>query len=84
MSTKTGPRTHEPLIRISKRTGISRMKALGHYDALALPLLLALVVSGLSFSPLCKAEPHEGLYRPCSKGAFGTAKRCLGHHPRLP
>jgi simple sugar transport system permease protein len=61
----------EPLIRISKRTGISRGKAWG---IRALALLLALIVSGLVIFAIVKLSPLK-VYLAMFQGAFGTSKR---------
>lgn len=61
----------EPLIRISKRTGISRGKAWG---IRAIALLLALVVAGLVIFAIVKLSPLK-IYAAMFEGAFGTTKR---------
>jgi ABC-type uncharacterized transport system permease subunit len=61
----------EPLIRISKRTGIARGKAWG---IRAIALILALVVSGLVIFAIVKLSPLK-VYAAMFEGAFGTTKR---------
>lgn len=61
----------EPLIRISKRTGISRGKAWG---IRGLALLLSLVVSGLVIFAIVKLSPIK-VYLAMFDGAFSTSKR---------
>lgn len=61
----------EPLIRISKRTNISRGKAWG---IRALALVLALMVSGLVIFLIVKLSPLK-VYAAMFDGAFGTSKR---------
>jgi len=61
----------EPLIRISKRTHISRPRAWG---IRAIALVLALAVSGLVIFAIVKLSPIK-VYGAMFQGAFGTAKR---------
>jgi ABC-type uncharacterized transport system, permease component len=61
----------EPLIRISKRTGISRGKA---WTIRGVALLLALIVSGLVIFAIVKLSPLK-VYGAMFEGAFGTSKR---------
>lgn len=70
MSTKQHEHS-EPLIRISKRAGISRLKAWG---IRAIALLLALVVSGLAIFSIVKLSPLK-VYIAMFEGAFGTSMR---------
>ncbi|MEG1593836.1 MAG: ABC transporter permease, partial [Oscillibacter sp.] len=58
---------HEPLIRISKRVGISTPKAWGIRAA---ALLLSLVVSGLVIFAIVKMNPIK-VYEAMFEGAFG-------------
>ena len=62
---------HEPLIRISKRVGISTGKAWG---IRAIALLLALVVSGFVIFAIVKLNPLK-VYQAMFDGAFGTPRR---------
>lgn len=61
----------EPLIRISKRTNISRGKSWG---IRAIALVLALIVSGLVIFLIVKLSPLK-IYAAMFNGAFGTTKR---------
>ena len=61
----------EPLFRISKRTGISKPKAL---FIRAAALLLALIVSGLVIFSIVKLSPLK-VYVAMFEGAFGTSRR---------
>ncbi|MEG1988823.1 MAG: ABC transporter permease [Oscillibacter sp.] len=61
----------EPLIRISKRVGISTPKAWGIRAA---ALLLSLVVSGLVIFAIVKMNPIK-VYEAMFEGAFGTTRR---------
>lgn len=70
MSTVTHEHS-EPMIRISKRTGISRPKAWG---IRAIALVLALVVSGLVIFAIVKLSPLK-VYDAMFEGAFGSVKR---------
>ena len=62
---------NEPLIRISKRTGIATPKAWG---IRAIALVLALIVSGLVIYAIVKLSPLK-VYGAMFEGAFGTSKR---------
>jgi general nucleoside transport system permease protein len=68
----TAGREHkEPLIRISKRTGISHGKAWG---IRGIALLLSLVVSGFVIFAIVKLSPIK-VYAAMFDGAFSTPKR---------
>ena len=70
MSVKTD-QIHEPLIRMSKRSGIST----GLSIAIRLAaVVLALIVSGLVIFAIVKLNPVD-VYIAMYQGAFGTAKR---------
>jgi len=61
----------EPLIRISKRTGISTGKAWG---IRAIAIVLALAVAGLVIFAIVKLNPVK-VYQTMFDGAFGTSRR---------
>jgi simple sugar transport system permease protein len=62
---------HEPLIRISKREGITRTQS-GLIRLLS--LLLALIVSGIVIVCIVRINPFK-VYATMASGAFGTSKR---------
>lgn len=62
---------HEPLIRIAKRTSISKGKSV---MVRLIAILLALVVSGLFIYSIVKLNPLN-VYVSMFQGAFGTSKR---------
>ena len=61
----------EPLLRITKRDGISRPKA---YGIRVVAVLLSLVVSGIFIFAVTKLNPVE-VYKGIYDGAFGTTRR---------
>ncbi|MCI1726557.1 MAG: ABC transporter permease [Lachnospiraceae bacterium] len=70
MSAKT-EQIHEPLIRMSKRSGISTGLSI---TIRLVAVVLALVVSGLVIFAIVKLNPVD-VYIAMYQGAFGTAKR---------
>ena len=63
--------SHEPLLRLAKRDGISRSKA---YTIRIVAVLLSLVVSGIFIFAVTKLNPIA-VYEAIFDGAFGTPRR---------
>jgi len=63
--------SHEPLLRLAKRDGISRSKA---YTIRVVAVLLSLVVSGIFIFAVTKLNPIA-VYEAIFDGAFGTPRR---------
>ena len=63
--------SHEPLLRLAKRDGISRPKA---YAIRIVAVLLSLIVSGIFIFSVTKLNPIA-VYEAIFDGAFGTPRR---------
>ena len=63
--------SHEPLLRLAKRDGISRSKA---YVIRIVAVLLSLIVSGIFIFAVTKLNPLA-VYEAIFDGAFGTPRR---------
>ena len=63
--------SHEPLLRLAKRDGISRPKA---YGIRIIAVLLSLIASGIFIFAVTKLNP-VAVYEAIFDGAFGTPRR---------